>query len=132
MATAAMSRLNVIWKSKISTTVKIDIYKSLVLSILLYGCESWTLTADMERRIQAFENKCYRRVLQICFIEHKTNTYVRDKINNLAGQQVPLLTVMKRRKLAWFGHVMRHDSLSKTILQGIVEGGKRRGGRRKS
>ena len=37
--------------------------KSLALSLLLYGCENWTLTADMERRIHSFENKCYRRIL---------------------------------------------------------------------
>jgi hypothetical protein len=57
MASAAMTQLNAIWKSNISFHVKFKLYKSLILSILVYGCESWTLTADMERRIQAFENK---------------------------------------------------------------------------
>ena len=44
---------------------RIKLNKSLVLSIMFYGCESWTLTADLETRIQAFENKCVKR----------TNTY---------------------------------------------------------
>ena len=44
----------------------------------------------------------------------------------------PLLAIVKRRKLAWFGHVTRHNTLSKTILQGTVEGGRRKGRPRKS
>ena len=54
---SAMTRLNVIWKgNSISFPVKLKLFKSLVVSILLYGCESWTLTADLETRIQAFEH----------------------------------------------------------------------------
>ena len=63
IATASMAKLNKIWSSEdISFSTKIQLYKTLVLSTLLYGCESWTLTADSTKRIQAFENKCYRRV----------------------------------------------------------------------
>ena len=47
------------------------------------------------------------------------------------GPLEPLLATVKRWKLAWFGHVPRHDSLSKTILQGTLEGGRRRGRQRK-
>ena len=59
--------------------------------------------------------KCYRRLPQIsCVEEHKTNEYVRDQVAALAGPQEPLLAVAKRRKLAWFGQVTRHNTLSKT------------------
>ena len=47
----------------ISFPTKIRLHKSLFVSILLYGCERWTLTADLEIRKYAFENKCYRRAL---------------------------------------------------------------------
>ena len=50
-------------------------------------------------------------------MEHKTNELVRSKINFLVGPQEPLLATVNRRKLEWFGHVTRHDSLSKIILQ---------------
>ena len=53
-----------------------------------------------------------------------------SKINFLVGPQEPLLATVTRPKLAWFGHVTRHDSLSKTILQGTLEGGRRRGQQR--
>ena len=118
IATSAMTRLARVWKSNtISFPVKVRLYKSLVLSTLLYGCESWTLTADTERRIQAFENKCYRRMLHISYREHRTNHYVRQIVTTHAGEQEPLITTVKRRKLAWYGHVTRHTSLSKTIPQ---------------
>ena len=132
LATSAMTRLNNIWKSNsISLPTKLQLYKSLVLSILLYGCESWTLTADTERRIEAFENKSYRRLLRISYKDHKTNAYVKEQITNSTGEQEPLLATIKRRKLAWFGHISRHNTLSKTILQGTVEGKRRRGRQRK-
>ena len=132
-ATSAMAKLNKIWGSRtISFNTKLKLFKSLVLSILLYGCESWTLSAELEKRIQAFEMKSYRRLLHISWAEHKTNVYVRGRITALAGPQEPLLATIRRRKLAWFGHVTRHNTLSKTILQGTVEGGRKRGRPRKS
>ena len=68
IAPSAMSKLTRIWKSpNIETTTKIKLYKSLITSIALYGCESWTLIADTERRIQAFEFKCLRRILGISY-----------------------------------------------------------------
>ena len=71
-----------------------------------------------EKRIQAFETKCTRKLLHTSYLEHKTNDWVRGEINFLVGPQEPFLATVERRKLAWFGHVTRHDSLYKTILQG--------------
>lgn len=128
LAMSAMTRLNTIWKSNsISFPVKLKLYKALVVSILLYGCESWTLTADLSRRIQAFEFKCFRRLLLISYKDHKTNEFVWQKVVNYAGDQEPLLATVKRHKISWYGHTTRHDSLSKTILQGTVRGARRRG-----
>ena len=71
--------------------------------------------------IQAFETKCLRKRLRIFFLEHKTNDWVRSKINFLMGPQEPILATVKRRKLAWFGHVTRHDSLSKWTTPWLAE-----------
>ena len=46
---------------------------SLVISIFLYACESWTLTAEIEKRTQAFEVRCYRRLLNISYKDHVIN-----------------------------------------------------------
>ena len=93
---------------------------------------SQTLLAETEKRIQAFEMKCMRKLLCISYLEHKTNEFVRNKVESLVGPQEPLLTTAKGRKLAWFGHVTRHNNLYKMILQGTVEGGRRRGRQRKN
>ena len=81
--------------------------------------------------MQAFEIKSLREPLLVSYLEHKINDWVRSKIDFLVGPQEPLLAIVKRRKLAWFEHVTRRDSLSKTILQGTLKAGRRRGWQRK-
>ena len=80
---------------------------------------------------QAFDSKYTRKFFSISYLEHKTNDWVRGKIGFLVGPQEPLLATVKRRKLAWVVHVTRHYSLSKTILQGTTEDGRRRCTQRK-
>ena len=91
-AMAAMARLNRIWRNNIiSFASKFKLCKSLVTSILLFGCETWTLLADSGKKmIQAFETKCLRKLLCISHLEHKTDEWVRSKINFLVGSQKPL------------------------------------------
>ncbi|GFS09861.1 hypothetical protein ElyMa_004793400 [Elysia marginata] len=80
LATAAFTKLGKIWKSSISFKAKHKLFRSLVvvISILTYGCETWTLLADTERRIQVFENKCLRKLLRISYKDHVTNESVRE------------------------------------------------------
>ena len=64
--TAALSRLKVIWRDKnFSLASKVKLMRTLILSTFLYACESWTLTVEIERRIQTLEMRCYRRLLNI-------------------------------------------------------------------
>ena len=104
---------------------------SLVTSIFLYACESWTLTAELQRRIQTMEMKCYRKILRISYKDHVTNEEVRAKIQQAIGPHEDHLTIVKRHKLQWYGHVSRSLGLAKTILQGTVKGGRRPGRQRK-
>ena len=104
-----MKRLNRIWRcNTISFASKLLVNKSLLTAILRYGCETSTflLTEKKKKKDPGFQNQAHE-------------------------VQEPLLATVKRRKLAWFGHVTRHESLSKTILQGTVEGWRRRGRQRK-
>ena len=102
---------------------------SLVTSIFLYACELWTLTAELQRRIQAIEMKCYRKILH--YKDHVTNEEVRAKIQQAIGPHEDLPTIVKRRKLQRYGHVSRSSGLAKSILQGTVKGGRRQGTQRK-
>ena len=104
--------------------------RSLVTSIFLYTCESWNLTAELQRRIQAMKMRSYRKILHISYKDHVTKEEVRAKIQQAIGQHEDL-TIVKRRKLQWYGHVSRSSGLAKSILQGTVKVGRRQGGQRK-
>ena len=104
---------------------------SLVTSIFLYACESWTLTAELQRRVQAMEMRCYCTIRRISCKDHVTNEEVRAKIQQAIGPHEDVLTDVKRRKLQWYGHVSRSSGLAKTILHGTVKGGKRQGRQKK-
>ena len=75
--------------------------------------------------------KCYRKILHISYKDHVTNKEVRSKIQQAIGLHEGLMTIVKRRKLHWKGHVSRSTGLAKNILQGTVTGGRRQGGQRK-
>ena len=105
--------------------------RSLVISIFIYACESPTFTA---KRTQAFEIRRYRRLLNISCKEQVTNEDVRRKIQAAIGKYDGLLTLVKKRKLRWFGHVSRVSGLAKTILQAQckekkIKVNRRRGGK---
>ena len=68
------------------------------------------------------EMRCYRKILHISYKGHVTNEEVRAKIQQAIRSHEDL-TIVKRRKLQWYGHVSRSSGLDKTILQGTVEGG---------
>ena len=93
----------------------------------MYACESWTLTAELQRRILAMEMRCYRKVLHISYKDHVTNEEVRARIQQAIGPHEDLLTIVKRRKLQWYGHVSCSPSLAKTVLRGTVKRRRRQG-----
>ena len=127
--TAALTKLTPIWRdNNISLGSKVKLMRSLVISIFLYACESWTLTAEFEKRTQAFEMNCYWGLLNISYKDHVTNEEVRRKIQAAIGEYDELLTLVKKRKLRWFCHVSRSSGLAKIVLQGTV---KRKRGKQK-
>ena len=73
------------------------------------------------------EMRCYHKILHISYKDHVTNEEVRAKIQQAIGLHKDLLTIVKRRKLQWYGHISRSSGLAKTILRGTVKGGRRQG-----
>ena len=116
-------------KSKIlqSTNVELDtrkqLLKTFVWSIILYGCETWTISESDKNALEAFEMWCFRKMLRIVWTDHVTNETV---LNNI-GEKRSIITVILKRKAQWIGHVIRHDCLLHTILEGAVAGENRRG-----
>ena len=72
---------------------------SLVTSIFLYACESWTLTAELQRKIQTMEMRCYCKILilRISYKDHVTNKEVCAKIQQAIGPHEDLVTIVKRQ-----------------------------------
>ena len=75
--------------------------------------------------------RCFRKLLGISYKDHITNDAIRDTIRQAIGPYDDILTTVKKRKLKWYGHVSRSSGLAKTILQGTVQGGRRRGRQKK-
>ena len=128
--TAALSRLKIIWRDR-NISLASKLMRAVILSTFLYACESWTLTTEIERRIQALEMRCYRRLMNISFKDHVINEEVRNRIQNAIKMHDDLLTMVKKRKLRWYGHISRSSGMAKTVLQRTVKGARRRGRQKK-
>ena len=119
------------WYFNTAYVFKIRLMCSIVTSIFLYACQSWTRTAELQRKIQVTEMECYRKMQRILYKDHVTNEGVRAKIQQATGSHEDLLTIVKIRKLKQYGHVSRSSGLAKTILQATVKGGRRQGRQKK-
>ena len=90
----------------------------------MYGCESWTIKKDEDRKIDAFELWCWRRLLRVPWITRKSNQSILKEIS----PEYPLEGLMLKLKLQYFGHLMqRTDSFEKTLMLGKIEGRRRKG-----
>ena len=95
--------------------------------VVMYGCESWTVKKAECRRIDAFELRCWRRLLRVPWTARRSNQSILKEISpgcSLEG-------LMLKLKLQDFGHLMRRaDSFEKTLMLGKIEGRRRRGQQR--
>ena len=97
----------------------------------MYGCESWTITEEIRRRIDAFEMWCYRRIMKISWKDRITNIEV---LRRAGVKDKQVYQTISRRKLKFAGHVIRGSSgeMCKNIIEGSVEGKRSRGRQRKT
>ena len=127
-ASAAFGCLeNRVWRShhlKIGT--KIQVYKSMVLSVLLYGCETWTVHRRHIRYLDRFHQRCVRQLLGIQWSDRVPNTAVLRRAG-LDGIEAMLML----HQLRWLGHVRRmgDERIPKQLLYGQLKAGKRNVGR---
>ena len=129
---AALTRLKQVWNDgNISLRSKIKLMSSLVTVIFLYACESEIFTAEQKRRIQDMEMRRYRKALHISHKDRVTNEEVCAKIQQAIGPHEDLLTIVKKRKLKWYGNVSRSSGLAKTILQVTLKGVRRQSRQKK-
>ena len=123
-----MTILDSILKSRVITwPTKVHLVKAMVFSVVMCGCESWTIKKAEPRRIDAFELWCWRRLLRVPWTARRSNQSTLKEISPGCS----LERLMLKLKLQSFGHLMlRTDSLEKTVILGKIEGGRRRGWQR--
>ena len=92
-------------------------------SIAFYGCETWIIGAQENRRLEAFEMWCYRRILKVRWVDHVTNEEILNKI----GERRNFWQNLKKRRDKFVGHILRHPGLVNRTLEGRVEGKNARG-----
>ena len=105
-------------------STKVHLVKATVFPVVMYGCESWTMKKTERRRIDAFELRCWRRLLRVPWTARRSNQSILKEIS----PRCSLEGLVLKLKLQYFGHLMRRvDLLEKTLMVGATGGRKRRG-----
>ena len=99
---------NLLSSSLLSKNLKIKIYRTIILPVVLYGCENWSLTLREERRLRVFENRVLRRIFgpKRDEVTREWKTLHNEELNNM--QSSPnVVWVIKSRRMRWVRHVVR-------------------------
>ena len=128
LGSKVMTNLDSIFKSRdITLPTKVRLVKAMVFPVVMYGCESWTVKKAERQWIDAFEMRCWRRLLRVPWTARRSNQSILKEISpgiSLEGKMLKL-------KLQYFGHLLRRsDSLEKTLMLGGIGGRRRKGGQR--
>ncbi len=126
LATEVASSLHTVWKERdISLKTKVRVYESLVLSVLLYNAETWTLKVADESRLRAFEMSGLRRICGVSLRDKWRNS----DIKALLEIDCDVVEKIRRRRLSYFGHVsrMKPDRIPLRMLNGRLHGSRPRG-----
>ena len=120
-----MANLDSILESRDITLPKmVHLVKAMVFPVVVYGCESWTVTKAKCCRIDAFELWHWRMLLRVPWTARRFNQSILKEISSVCS----LEGMMLKLKLQYFGHLMRRvDSLEKTLMLGGIGGRRKRG-----
>ena len=123
-----MTNLDSIFKSRdITLTTKVRLIEAMVFPVVMYGCESWTIKKAEDRKIDAFELWCWRRLLRVPWTARRSNQSILKEIS----AEYTLEGLIVKLQLQYFGHLMRRvDSVEKTLMLGGIRGRRRRGQQR--
>ena len=98
---------NLLSSRLLSKTLKIKIYRTIIFPVVLYGCETWSLTLREERKLRVFENMVLRKIFGRRRDEEvaKWRRMHNEELNNLYSSR-NIVWVMKSRRMRWAGHVV--------------------------
>jgi len=128
-ARGSFSKLRKVWLNKsLRKDTKIKIFSACVKSVLLYGCETWLVTNEIQRKIQTFVNRCLRYIYIYIYRIWWPNSIFNKDLWKVTGQEDINLEIRKR-KLRWIGHTLRKEDgeIAKTALLWNPQGNRKRG-----
>ena len=97
-----------------------------ILPVLMYGCEAWTISKEIENRLKATEMWFLRRMLRISYVDKIRNEEVLER----AGTTRSLVKKTRKRQAVFSGHVMRRKELEHLVTTGKIDGKRSRGRQR--
>ena len=108
-----MTNLDFILKSRdITLPTKVHLVRAMVFPVVMYGCESWTIKKAECQRIDAFELWCWRRLLRVPWTARRSNQSILNEIS----PEYSLKGLTLKRKLQYFGHLIRSDQISRSVM----------------
>ena len=110
----------------ITMATKIRVLKTYVWSVLLYGCECWTINKETEKKLESAEMWFIRRIMRISWMDKKSN----ESVLKDANLERSLIKTIRRRQLQFLGHNCRHKGLEYLSITGKIEGKRSRGRQR--
>ena len=123
----AKTRFNKLRKALTNTNVsmqlRLRLLECFIWSVLVYGCEAWTLDQKLRRRLVAVEIWFLRRMLRLPWKGRLTN----ERVMEMVGVRRELLGAVKKRQLKFLGHLLRHGCLEEEVFLGKIEGRRARG-----
>jgi len=129
LARGTFDRLEKILRhQKMPMSTRMRVLQCYVISTLLYGCESWTISGAMEKKLEAAEMWFLRKMQRIPWTDRVTN----EEVLKRAGTKRTLLSTIRRRQLEFLGHVVRKEGLENLVLTRKIEGNRYRGRQRKT
>ena len=129
IAKSAFTSLEKVLKSRdIKLQPRIRVLKCYVWSTLLYGSETWTVTSDLMKQLEATEMWFLRRMLRISYKDKVTN----EEVLRRAKVDRTLMKDIVKRQMEFFGHVIRKEELENLVVTGFIEGKRARGRQRET
>jgi len=126
LATGVASSLNTVWESRdISVKTKVRVYEALVMSVLLYNSETWTMKGTDESRLRVFEMSVLRRICGVSLRDRWRNEEIKARLEI----ECDVVEAIRRRRLSYFGHInrMKPERIPARVLHGWIHGNRPRG-----
>ena len=119
-AWAAVHVLDKVWRAPICRLTKPKIFRTMVEPIVIYGCDSWSLTQSLKNALDGTYTRMLQKILNVSWRHHMTN-------HELYGSLPRITTIVRQRRLRLAGHVMRYDEAANKVLLWKLDGPRRKG-----